>query len=196
MTLAVWTLVSAPAAEHADRHLIERLARGDGEALGEIYDRHGRRVYSLVLRIVRDQGDAEELVQEVFAQAWQQSARYAPARGSVAAWLLTMARSRAIDRLRARRSRPDLDQPESIPDPPDDAPGAEELLDEATRAAGVRSALNALSMMERLAIELAFYEGYTHTEIAERLEQPLGTVKTRIRQGLLKLRDQLTGGKR
>ena len=196
--LAVWTLVSAPgqAAEHADRHLIERLARGDGEALGDIYDRHARRVYSLVLRIVRDQGDAEELVQEVFAQAWQQSARYAPSRGSVAAWLLTMARSRAIDRLRARRSRPDLDQPDAIPDPPDHAPGAEDVLDEATRAAGVRSAMNALTMMERLAIELAFFEGYTHTEIAERLEQPLGTVKTRIRQGLLKLRDQLTGGKR
>ena len=193
--LAIWTLVSVTghAADHADRHLIERLARGDGEALGEIYDRHGRRVYSLVLRIVRDQGDAEELVQEVFAQAWQQCARYAPSRGSVAAWLLTMARSRAIDRLRARRSRPDVGHAE-VPDAPDDTPGADDRLDDATRAAGVRTALDSLPFMERLAIELAFFEGYTHTEIAERLEQPLGTVKTRIRQGLLKLRDQLTGG--
>jgi RNA polymerase sigma-70 factor (ECF subfamily) len=189
--------VSLPghAAERADRHLVERLARGDGDALGEIYDRHGRRVYSLILRIVRDQGDAEELVQEVFAQAWQQCTRYAPSRGSVAAWLLAMARSRALDRLRARRSRPDTGHDE-MPDAPDESPAAEDQLDEATRAAGVRTALATLPLMERLAIELAFFEGYTHTEIAERLEQPLGTVKTRIRQGLLKLRDQLTGDTR
>jgi RNA polymerase sigma-70 factor (ECF subfamily) len=160
--------------------------------LGEIYDRHGRLIYSLALRILRDQADAEDVVQEVFSQAWTQAGRYDAARGSVLGWLLTLARSRAIDRLRGRKTRlePALDDTR-LGEIPDAGIPADEQLAWAGRAAQVRAALEGLTMLQRMAIELAFYEGLTHAEIAERLELPLGTVKTRIRQGLLKLRDQL-----
>jgi RNA polymerase sigma-70 factor, ECF subfamily len=169
-------------------------AAGDGSALAALYDNHSRAVYSLILRVVGDESDAEDVLQEVFAQAWRQASRYDTSRGTVAAWLLTMARTRAIDRLRARRARPDtsvttpdeawLDISAPVVDP-GDAIAAER------DAERVRLALQELPLLQRLAIELAYYEGLTQTEIAERLEQPLGTIKTRIRLGLLKLRDVL-----
>jgi len=188
----MWAAVDTTAS--ADRYSLERMAAGDHEALAELYDRHGRMVFSLALRIVRDQRDAEEVVQDVFAQAWRESGRYSAGRGSVIAWLMTLTRSRAVDRLRGRKARPDTaTDSEPIVAIADGAAPADEQLSAAAQAAQVRTALNALPLVQRLAIELAFYEGLTHTEIADRLEQPLGTVKTRIRQGLLKLRDQLSG---
>jgi RNA polymerase sigma-70 factor (ECF subfamily) len=187
----MWAAVDTTAS--ADRSSLERMAAGDHEALAELYDRHGRMVFSLALRIVRDQRDAEEVVQDVFAQAWRESGRYSAGRGSVIAWLMTLTRSRAVDRLRGRKARPDTaTDSEPIVAIADGAAPADEQLSAAAQAAQVRTALNALPLVQRLAIELAFYEGLTHTEIADRLEQPLGTVKTRIRQGLLKLRDQLS----
>jgi RNA polymerase sigma-70 factor (ECF subfamily) len=190
---AAWAAVIDMTA-NADRSALERMARGDDDALAELYDRHGRFVYSLALRIVRDQRDAEEVVQDVFAQAWQQSGRYSAGRGSVIAWLMTLTRSRAIDRLRGRRARPDsTSDSAAVVDISDSATSADEQLASMAQAGQVRAALEALPLLQRVAIELAFYEGLTHTEIASRLEQPLGTVKTRIRQGLLKLRDQLSG---
>ena len=178
----------------ADRAALERMARGDQDALGEIYDRHGRLVYSLALRIVRDQSDAEDIVQEVFSQAWRQAARYDASRGTVLGWLLTLTRSRAIDRLRGRRVRPEPATDEAVLNAiPDRAAPADVQAVWAGQATQIRSAIEGLSVLQRVAIELAFYEGLTHAEIAERLELPLGTVKTRIRQGLLKLRDRLAG---
>ena len=177
----------------ADRATMARVARGDQQALGDLYDRHARPVYALALKILQDPGDAEDIVQEVFAQAWQQAARYDDERGAVGAWLLTVARSRAIDRLRARRARPDRPgvdpSPRDIVDPVP-APDTQLLSFEQARA--VRVALAELPLLQRVALELAYYDGLTHVEIAERLEQPLGTVKTRIRQALLKLRDVMT----
>jgi RNA polymerase sigma-70 factor (ECF subfamily) len=191
----LFAIVQATAdAATADRAALERMARGDEDALAELYDRHGRLVYSLALRIVRDQRDAEEIVQEVFSQAWRQSGRYSAGRGSVVAWVLTLTRSRAIDRVRGRRARPEAAANQTaMVDLPDSAPAADEQL---AWAAQVRAALDSLPFLQRTAIELAFYDGLTHAEIADRLEQPLGTVKTRIRQGLLKLRDRLAGGYR
>ena len=186
----VWAVIDVSA--DADHSAVARMAAGDQTALGEFYDRHGRAVYSLAFRILRDQRDAEEVVQDVFAQAWRESARYNTRRGSVMAWLMTLTRSRAVDRLRGRRSRP-----ESAPgaDPRAEITDAAALADEqlawSVRADLVRAALDALPVLQRVAIELAFYEGLTHAEIAARLEEPLGTVKTRIRQGLLKLRERL-----
>jgi RNA polymerase sigma-70 factor (ECF subfamily) len=178
----------------ADRAALERIARGDHEGLAALYDRHSRPVYSLALRILQDQGEAEDIVQDVFSQAWRQAAHYDPSRGAVAAWLYTLARSRAIDRLRANRARPeqaaDDRQAANVVDPR--VPADVQLLS-AEQVGQIRAALEALPALQRAAIELAYYEGLTHVEIAKRLEQPLGTVKTRIRLALGKLRDVLAG---
>jgi len=177
----------------ADADAMRRMAAGDGGALAELYDRHGRAMFSLAVRILRDEGDAEEIVQDVFAQAWRQASRYDTTRGVVVAWLLMMTRSRAIDRLRARRGQPplDSDHPSALRDAADAAPPVDLALLTAEDISRVRAALDALPDAQRMAIELAFHEGLTHTEVAERLEQPLGTIKTRIRVGLLRLRAAL-----
>lgn len=173
-----------------DRDTLRRMGEGDGQALGRLYDRHGRAAYSLALRILREQRDAEEVVQDVFVQAWRQSARYDTARGPVVAWVLMLTRSRAIDRLRMRRGLPALpgDAHEALRDLPDAGASADLLVVTAEQAAAVRAALDLLPHEQRAPIELAFYEGLTHVEVAARLEQPLGTIKTRIRLGLLRLR--------
>jgi RNA polymerase sigma-70 factor (ECF subfamily) len=191
----LWAVIAAPpGAAAADHTTLERMARGDLEALAELYDRHSRLVYSLALRIIRDQGEAEDIVQEVFSQAWRQAGRYEARRGNVIAWLLNLTRSRAIDRLRGRQSRPEAASDSLLAiEIPDLTMPVDEQLSLEGRASRVRAAMKELSVLQRVAIELAFYEGLTHVEIAERLELPLGTVKTRIRQGLLKLKDRLAG---
>jgi len=201
----MWLLVSAigrtdsPHLRTEDRvkdlQALKRMADGDADAVGELYDRHARRVYSLAFRILGDARDAEDIVQEVFVQAWRQASRYTTTRGVVAAWLLTLARGRAIDRLRARRARADqnaaaLAADQAVdPEPPVDW---QVLSAEQTRL--LRAALEQLPLLQRVAIELAYFEGLTHVEIAARLEEPLGTVKTRIRLALTKLRETLLGG--
>jgi RNA polymerase sigma-70 factor (ECF subfamily) len=190
----IWlaALGSATTAEE-DRAAVGRMIDGDPEGLTALYARHGRLVYSLALRIVRDQGDAEDVTQDVFVQAWRQAERFDTRRGSVAAWLLTVTRARAIDLLRRRRSRPQPADDLAEPEARDDAPRQDAQLEFTERAKVVRAALNSLPFVQRLAIELAFFDGLTHTEIAEQLEVPLGTVKTRVRQGLSRLRDILAG---
>jgi RNA polymerase sigma-70 factor (ECF subfamily) len=189
----LWAVIAShPGTTAADRTALERMARGDAEGVAELYDRHGRLVYSLALRILHDQADAEDAVQEVFTQAWRQASRYQASRGNVVAWLMNLTRSRAIDRLRSRRSRPEgLADETAAVEMPDLAQPVDEQLALSGRARQIRAAVEELSLLQRMAIELAFYEGLTHAEIAERLELPLGTVKTRIRQGLLKLKDRL-----
>lgn len=162
--------------------LIRQIATGDAEALASFYDLYAGLVNGLALRILRDVADAEDVVQEVFVQVWRQAGRFDPSRGSSAAWVCTMARTRALDRLRRRTSRRE-DGPEEAP-PPTAVPPTEDAL-------AVRKALDALSSDQRRALELAYYEGLTQTEIAERLAQPLGTVKTRIRTAMLRLREVL-----
>jgi len=177
-----------------DHAALARMARGEGDAVAELYDRHARPIYSLALRILGDTTEAEDIVQEVFSQAWQQAARYNASRGAVGAWLLTLARSRAIDRLRAKRARPgDVSDERVAGQLVDAGPPADLLVLSSEQVARVRAALDELPLLQRAAIELAYYEGLTHAEIADRLEQPLGTVKTRIRLAMLKLRDVLAG---
>ena len=185
-----------PAAESQaeDLECLRRLASGDQASAARLYDRHARPVYSLILRIVGDEGESEEVLQDVFAQAFGQAARYDASRGPVAAWLLMMARSRSIDRLRARKARPEGQasaDPHAIDEMPGSSPDAASAMLDDEQARLVQQALRALPVIQRTAIELAYYDGLSHREIADRLEEPLGTVKTRIRLGLLKLRDVL-----
>jgi RNA polymerase sigma-70 factor (ECF subfamily) len=174
-----------------DTSVVTRMAGGDSSALAELYDRHGRAVYSLSTRILRDPSEAEDVVQEVFTQAWREAGRYRAERASVAGWLLMLARTRAIDRLRARRVRgiglASADGPEQV----DPAADQESAYIDAAWAARIRDACLALPNGQRTAVELAFFEGLTHVEIADRLREPLGTIKTRIRTALLRLRDAL-----
>jgi RNA polymerase sigma-70 factor (ECF subfamily) len=197
MMWLLWALVEPGDPPHresadpaADLEAIRRVARGDADALALLYDRHSRIVYSLSFRIVGDPTEAEEVVQDVFAQAWRQAERYDTSRGAVIAWLLMIARSRSIDRLRSRRGMPALapDGSKGLTEMVDPAEGPELMTLTSEQIRRLRTALNTLPLPQRLTIELAFYEGLTHVEIAERLEEPLGTIKTRIRLGLLKLR--------
>ena len=187
------------AAELADDGgaIIGRIVAGDGEGLGELYDRYSGIVYSLACRLMSDAGEAEDVVQDVFSQAWRQAARYDSRRAGVSGWLLMMTRARAIDRLRARRSRPGLNRATEPPlyEPVDPAPGPEVAAVTAVEVDRLRGALDELNETQRTAIELAYYGGMTQVEIAEKLEEPLGTVKTRIRTGLLKLRSALSADK-
>ena len=177
-----------------DQEAVKRMVGKDADALAEIYDRHSRAVYSLALRIVGEQAEAEDVVQEVFSQAWGQASKYAPDRGPVVAWLLTMTRSRAIDRVRARRARPDGEIADALQlsGLTDSAQLQDLTLLTREQVGFLRGALERLPALQRIAIEMAYFEGLTHSEIAARLDEPLGTVKTRVRLALLKLREALT----
>ena len=180
-----------PTATDMSAGTVERLAAGDMGAAAELYDRYAGHVLSLARRILRNDGDAEEVVQDVFSQAWRTARSFESSRGSVISWLLMMTRTRAIDRLRARESRPDtmaLPYAGTLQAPGMNA--AEHVLS-AEQAARIREALVALPAAQREAIELAYYEGLTQSEIAARLAQPLGTVKTRVRTALMTLRERL-----
>jgi RNA polymerase sigma-70 factor (ECF subfamily) len=189
MTLRVPT-----AALELDRVAVARMARGDASAMADLYDRHARAIYSLALRMLADAAEAEDVVQDVFTQAWRQAGLYDPARAPVIGWLLVIARARTLDRLRARRSRVGLTS--DGPDPAelaDVAPGQDVQAIAREQGSRVRAALAALTAAQREAIELAYYKGLSQSDIAARLEQPLGTIKTRIRSGLLRLREILRG---
>jgi RNA polymerase sigma-70 factor (ECF subfamily) len=165
--------------------LLRRLAGGDAEALGEFYDLYAGLANGLALRILRRATDAEDVVQEVFVQVWRQASRYDPERGSPQAWLSIMTRTRALDRLRRLVSRRE--------DPGEAAPVAQDV-PRTDEALAVKGALGTLTDDQREALELAYYEGLTQSEIAERLREPLGTVKTRIRSALIRLRETLGAG--
>jgi RNA polymerase sigma-70 factor (ECF subfamily) len=181
-----------PRAE-ADVRESEQLAaalRGrDEQALAEVYDRYGRTAYALALRITGDTGAAEEISLDAFWQLWQQAERFDVTQGSLLNWLLTMVRSRAIDRTRARRAR----KRTLAEDPTDVTPvhPPDEVAELRQRRALVHQAMAALSPAQRAAVSLAYYEGLSHSQIADRLQEPLGTVKTRIRQAMSVLRRAL-----
>ena len=175
-----------------DATLVHRLLQRDMRAFEQLYDRHSRLVYGLVFRIVQQAGTAEEIVQDVFLQLWRNAARYDTSRGPFLPWLLTMARNRALDtlRLKSERQRRREDQSEELP-AICAAPAFEQQLDDKRRVSQVRSLMTSLQPQQKRAIELAYFEGLSHTEIADTLKEPLGTVKSWIRNGLSRLREGL-----
>ncbi|HEY6327933.1 MAG TPA: sigma-70 family RNA polymerase sigma factor [Blastocatellia bacterium] len=174
------------------RGLITRVAEGDQQALATLYDKTSRLVFGLVLRILSDSSAAEEVTLDVYTQVWRQASSYSASRGTPMAWLLTIARSRAIDRFRSGRQeqqrKESLDVATEQAAAGDSPERASALSEQRTI---VRSALNELSAEQREVIELAYYQGLSHSEIAAQLGQPLGTVKTRTRLGMIKLRELL-----
>ncbi len=188
-----------PGAADAARELaglMSAMARKDKAALGRLYDALSRPLYSLALKVTNDTADAQDIVQEVFLQLWQKAADYSPARGSVFSWAATLTRNRAIDRIRMRKRRNEIVHESAADIPGNDADiranTAADALGMQEQAGAVRAALTALPHEQRSAIELAFFSGLTQQEIAARLHEPLGTIKARIRRGLLKLRDTLS----
>jgi RNA polymerase sigma-70 factor (ECF subfamily) len=181
----------------ADRDLVARAAAGEERAVAGLYDRYGHVLYTVAFRIVGERADAEEVVVDAFAQAWREAPRFEASRGSVAGWLTMIVRSRALDlvRARSRRERITTAAAAARPDAPlamgQGEPGPASGVDDAERRREVRHALESLSAPQREAIELAYYQGLSQSEIAERLQEPLGTIKTRIRLGMQKLREVL-----
>jgi len=172
-----------------DAALLRAVAKGDQEALLELYDRYHRLAFALAYRILADAAAAEEVVQDCFLRIWYHAGRFQPTRGSVRTWILTIVRNRALDELRRRQARP-----VTVPDDLigfDSALVVDDAAIERIQAEAVRHALHALPSDQRTVIELAFFEGLTHREIAERLALPIGTVKSRLRLGLSKLADLL-----
>jgi RNA polymerase sigma-70 factor, ECF subfamily len=177
-----------------DRLVMDRMVRGDQSALADLYDRHAKTVYSLALRVVGDRAEAEDVVQEVFTQAWRYCSRYDRTRATVAGWLVMMARSRSIDHLRMRQARPDATaSPADMPDPPGQGPAQDAMVIAGEAIQRLRRALGELPATLRTPLELAYYEGLSQTAIAEKLGEPLGSVKTRMRTALQKLRTVLQG---
>lgn len=175
----------------SDEDLISLVARNESWALAELYDRYARLVFSLGVRVLNDRSGAEEIVQEVFAKVWLKAGDFETSRGKFSSWLIGIARHQCIDELRRRRVRPATDGT----DVASLGSGAEsDPMESAVMAAEqqrIRNALAQIPVEQRQAIELAFFEGLSHQQIADRLDAPLGTVKTRLRLGMQKLRDLL-----
>lgn len=192
------TAVDGESAINDDQSLVTAMARGQERAAALLYDRHGAVMYGLALRMVAEPADAEDVVLDAFAQAWRDAERFDTSRGSVLGWLTTIVRTRALDAIRARSRRAKMIESASVQlDEPaamgEGMPSPDRAVEDTERAVAVSSALRVLPEPQRRAIELAFFEGLTHQEVADRLREPLGTVKTRIRLGMLKLRDLLGG---
>ena len=174
-----------------DSGLVARMQRRDPQALAELYDRYGRVTFSLILRVVRDTGIAEDLVQEIFMRVWNRVNGFDAQKGSIGPWLLAVARNRAIDYLRSAvgRDRNAVEYEET--DHPSLYRDMEKDILASDKARRIKSAIDKLPANYRQVIELAYFEGLSQTEMAERMGQPLGTVKTWVRTALKNLRDEL-----
>jgi RNA polymerase sigma-70 factor, ECF subfamily len=179
--------------EREEVELLRRVAEGDWAAFGRLYDCYATPLFSLAVRILNDPKEAEDVLQEVFLQIWDKAPGFDPALGKPFNWALTFTRNKAIDRLRGsqRRQRLSLEMTVEANTWRDASGSAPDEIERDERTTLIRTAMAALPAEQRQAIEMAFFSGLTQTEIAEALKQPLGTVKARIRRGMLRLRDSL-----
>jgi RNA polymerase sigma-70 factor (ECF subfamily) len=175
--------------------LLQRSARGDRAAFAELYDATAARVHGLAVRVVRDPAQAEEVTQEAFLEIWRTASRYDAARGSAVSWLLTIAHRKAVDRVRSAEAASRRESTYHLQNQTVDVDTTAEAATASLEARRVRTALGALTEIQREAIELAYFGGYTHTEVATLLDLPVGTAKTRIRDGLIRLRDTIGVGR-
>ncbi len=182
--------VTRELAHLSDEALVALAARSEQTALGELYDRYGRPAYGLALRILRDEALAEDAVQEAFLSLWRTASRYVPEKGKASTWILTLVHRRAVDLVR-REERRRADSLHDAPEPADDGRGADEEAWLRLQRERVQAALRQLPDQQREALELAYYGGFTQSELAERLGQPLGTIKSRMFAGLSRLRELL-----
>ncbi|MCP3800601.1 ECF RNA polymerase sigma factor SigK [Allokutzneria sp. A3M-2-11 16] len=171
--------------------LVQQVARGDEAAFGQLYEVLAGPIYGVVLRVLRDQAQSEEVAQEVLVELWRTATRYAPDKGSVLTWALTVAHRRAVDRVRSAQSSADREDRAGRLDAGRPFDEVSEQVTARLEREQVRICLKALTDLQREAVLLAYYRGYTYREVAELLGSPLGTVKTRLRDGLIRLRDCL-----
>lgn len=177
--------------EVTDEELLVRTARGDREAFAELYDRMAGKVFGVIRKVLRDPSYSEEVTQEVFTEAWRLANRFDPDKGSASTWLLTMAHRRAIDRVRSEQASRDRTERVGHQERQRPFDQVAERVETKIEHQQVRGALDELTDLQHEAIDLAYYQGYTYREVAELLDKPLGTIKTRIRDGLIRLRDTL-----
>ncbi len=182
--------VNRELAHLSDEALVALAARSEQSALSELYDRYGRPAYGLALRVLRDESLAEDAVQEAFIALWRTAARFVPERGKASTWILTLVHRRAVDLVR-REERRRADPLDNVPEPSGGGGGADEEAWLRLQRERVQDALKQLPDQQREALELAYYGGFTQSELAERLGQPLGTIKSRMFMGLSRLRELL-----
>ncbi len=173
------------------QHLLERVANGDQQAFAELYDQISPRVFGLIKRLLRDHSQSEEVTQEVFLEIWQTATRFDPNKGAAATWILTMAHRRAVDRVRSSQSSRDRDTRIGIRDYNPDYDNVAETIEVRVEHERVEKAMTRLTELQRQAVSLAYYGGFSHSEVAAKLSVPIGTVKTRLRDGMIRLRDEL-----
>lgn len=171
--------------------LLQRIARGDSQAFELLYDQVANSVFGIVRRVLRDPAQSEEVTQEVLIEVWRTSTRFDPARGSASSWILTMAHRRAIDRVRSAQASVDRDQRSAQRDHVADFDVVAEQVETRLEQEQVRRCLGTLTELQNESVRLAYYGGYTYREVSELLDVPLGTIKTRLRDGLIRLRDCL-----
>jgi RNA polymerase sigma-70 factor, ECF subfamily len=183
--------VSAPSALDAATDLLQRVAQGDQRAFSELYDLITPRMLGLVRHVLKDHAQSEEVVQEVLLEIWQTAPRFDPNKGKAVTWMLTMAHRRAIDRVRSAQSSRDRDTKIGIRDLGREYDSVSENVEIRIEHERVEKALTKLTELQRQAVELAYYGGYTHSEVSTMLSVPIGTVKTRLRDGMIRLREEL-----
>lgn len=179
-----------PSAETTEG-LLQRVAEGDHAAFAEFYDRVAPQVYGLIRKVLRDPAQSEEVAQEVLLEVWRTAPRYDPSKSNATTWTLTMAHRRAVDRVRSEQASRDRTERMAAREGGRDVDEVVEAVESRFETQQVRRALNGLSDLQRQAIELAYYGGYSYPEVAEKLGAPLGTVKTRLRDGLIRLREAM-----